>query len=501
VGGAGVASRTADARSAPARPDRVSTRRPVPSRIPITIGLRLTAWYGACLTASLLLLLALAYPLVSASLAQADREAISDEARELSGIYRSGGAERVIAFLHGEDDPEPFLIHLTIPAGEPRVLQAPHAHERVDAVRLARLPSSTEGTWGVFDTRDGARVELLSLTLPDGGVLRVGKTTEARTALLRRLRTTALTALVPTIAVTAAGAWLLAFWALRPVRHIINTVRRIEVGAIDARVPTRGTGDEMDELGTLFNRMLDRIAALIRGMRHALDDAAHELRTPMTRLRGTAEIALRSGADLEGCREALADCVEESDRLLTLVDTLMDISEAETGALRLTRESIAIHRLLDDTLDLYRDVAEAQGVSIVAASADLHVPGDRNRLRQALANLVDNAIKYTPAGGRVALSALAVRQGVEIAVHDTGIGIAADELPRIWSRLYRGDRARTRPGLGLGLSLVRAIVHAHGGRIDVVSTPGGGSTFTVLLPATPAPAAPTPRDPADLTTL
>jgi signal transduction histidine kinase len=166
-----------------------------------------------------------------------------------------------------------------------------------------------------------------------------------------------------------------------------------------------------------------------------------------------------------------------------MLTMLMDISEAETGMLRLERERLRVDAVLADAAALYADIAEDKGVTLVAdCPPGLEVSADKVRLRQVVSNLVDNAVKYTPPGGRVTLSARPDDAGVAISVTDTGIGIPASEQSRIWERLYRGDQSRSERGLGLGLSLVRAIVQAHGGHVDVVSQPGEGATFTVILP-------------------
>jgi signal transduction histidine kinase len=285
---------------------------------------------------------------------------------------------------------------------------------------------------------------------------------------------------------------------LEPVRHLAAAVGTIvRTGRMDARVPVRDTGDPLDELTILFNGMLDRISGLIAGMRGALDNVAHDLRTPMTRLRGIAERALGETPDAGAYREALADVLEESERVVAMLDTLMDISEAETGTMKLATEPVNVERLLRDTTDLYADVAEEKGLVLAArAPADLAILADRNRLRQVVANLVDNAVKYTPAGGRVDLDAWRVGEQAMITVRDTGAGIGPEHLPHIWDRLYRADESRSERGLGLGLSLVRAIVGAHGGQVTADSTPGAGSTFTIVLPgataATDGPDAPAP---------
>jgi signal transduction histidine kinase len=166
-----------------------------------------------------------------------------------------------------------------------------------------------------------------------------------------------------------------------------------------------------------------------------------------------------------------------------MLHTLMDISEAETGTMALHREAAPLADVVQQSLDLYEDAADAHGVTLTADVAPgIVVTVDRVRLRQVLANLVDNAIKYTPAGGHVQLHAVAEQDQAVVRVRDTGVGITPDELPRIWERLYRGDRSRTTRGLGLGLSLVKAIVEAHGGRVSVASVAGEGTVFEVRLP-------------------
>jgi signal transduction histidine kinase len=200
-------------------------------------------------------------------------------------------------------------------------------------------------------------------------------------------------------------------------------------------------------------------------------------------LRGTAELALQGGAESATAREALADCVEESERVLKMLNTLMDITEAESGMMKLQRERVDLCQLVLEVVELYEYVAEERKVTIQAELKDACAASlDRNRMRQVFANLLDNAIKYTPENGRVTISVQDQPEQVVVSFADSGIGIAPDEQERIWARLYRSDKSRSQRGLGLGLSLVKAMVEAHRGRVAVTSQTGHGSVFTVTIP-------------------
>jgi signal transduction histidine kinase len=322
-----------------------------------------------------------------------------------------------------------------------------------------------------------------STRLRGDSVLRVAKSAEPLALILEQFRFVFGMAMVAVVVLGWAGGTWLTHRALRPLRQLTATARDIvETGRMDARVPSRPAQDELDELVHLFNRVLEKNEVLIRGMRDALDNVAHDLRTPLTRLGGTAEQALSTPDDARVLREALGDVLEESERVQVMLRTLMDISEAETGTMRLDRTRFPAGELVEQVVDLYRIVAEEKGVQLDQRVAPgCQVDGDRVRLQQALANLVDNALKYTPPGGRVEVRAEAAGARVLLTVADTGMGITEEDKPRIWQRLYRGDKSRSEKGLGLGLSLVKAIVQAHGGQVEVVSRVGHGSEFRVCV--------------------
>jgi signal transduction histidine kinase len=290
------------------------------------------------------------------------------------------------------------------------------------------------------------------------------------------------------LALGISGGAFLAHRALRPLHQLNDIVRTIiETGKIDARIPPQNTAGELNDLVLSFNQMLEKIDGLIQGMKGILDNVAHDLRTPITRLRGAAELALRNPLDTRSSQEALADCVEESERVVTLLNALMDISQVETGAMKLELKRVDVARIVAQILDLYREVAEENKITIFASvPEDIWIRADENRIRQAVGNLIDNAIKYTPPAGEIHIESRIENGELAFSVRDTGIGIATEELPCVWDRLYRGDKSRSQQGLGLGLSLVKAIVQAHAGHVAIESKPGSGSLFTLYLPAASA---------------
>ena len=433
-----------------------------------TFGLRLALWYATLFVSGAIAIVFVTYSLTATSLAQRDQQIIKGKLGDYSAAYLRGGVRVLAATVRAEQQVAPERLFGRV----------------VDRGVVAVVLSHPDG-W------DPSKLEIASARLADGTLVQVGKSTEARDDLLSRFRATLGMVTLFIVVIALTGGWLATQSALFPIRRLTLAVQRIiRTGRTDARVPLGGTGDAIDELTSLFNTMLDKIEGLVTAMRGALDNVSHDLRTPLTRLRGTAEMALASppagdGAQqVEHYRERLADCVEESDRVLVMLNTLMDISEAESGTMQLRREPVPLAEVVARAIDLYRDVADAKGVklALAAAPADSVVTADRTRLEQVAANLIDNAVKYTPPGGRVDVEVRRDADAAVLRVRDTGPGIPADELPRIFDRLFRGDTSRTERGLGLGLSLVKAVVEAHGGTVEVSSEVGRGSTFSVSLP-------------------
>lgn len=248
-------------------------------------------------------------------------------------------------------------------------------------------------------------------------------------------------------------------------------------------LPENGNGPEIDSLYQQINQLIKQNRILVAEMQQSLDNVAHDLRTPMTRLRSVAEYGLQAREDNSRLREALSDCLEESERVLGMLKIMMSVAEAESGTMQLNIEKCDINKTLEQIVILYEYVAEEKNVTIESLfSGPLYTLADETRISQVWANLLDNAIKYGKDGGFVRLESKVQDDVIVIQFSDNGMGISKTEQEKVWERLYRGDRSRSQKGLGLGLNYVRAVVEAHGGQVELESTLQAGSCFSVYLP-------------------
>ena len=434
------------------------------------------------------------YWFLADALEKRERTVVERRAQDYAALYESGGAGALRAKLvAGEASPEvnSLLVRIIGPGGNILFGRVPPDWVETQVQRIP-LP----GAFGNFQVqqvvqtvripRDAEKdFTVASAPLSDGRSLQVVRSSDNRAVLLAPLRRTFLKVGAGALTLAALVGIVLAWRVTRPLRAVNDTARRIvATGDLQARVPPPAGGGELAELVRQFNTVLAQNAALIGAQRETLDNLAHDLRTPLARLRGTADLALQNQADSAAAREALADCLEESERVLRLLETMLDVSAAETGTLPLRRERLDLATVLGEAVDLYREVAEEKHITLhIDKPASVFVDGDALRLGQAVANLLDNALKYTPAGGRVRLAGRSEPGLGLIEVSDTGPGVPPAEREKIWRRLYRGDASRSQRGLGLGLSLVKAIVEAHHGTVAVDEADGGGARFTVRLPS------------------
>ncbi len=362
---------------------------------------------------------------------------------------------------------------------------------------LMEMPADRAGVWLTLPTREAAGPLTVIVRRYDNGVtIQAGKDGLPGERLYGRLRLGA--ALLSLLA--AVLLWPLALLfvkrSLAPLADSRAEIDRLRRSPSTALLPEQGNGPELDGLYAAVNELIRHNRQLVTEMQQSLDNVAHDLRTPMTRLRSVAEYGLQADNDAQRLREALSDCLEESERVLAMLRIMMSVAEAESGTMRLERGRCDLAESLGQVVTLYEYVAEERGIRVeLSVEEPLCAWADETRLAQVWANLLDNAIKYGRDGGWVKIVATAPGEGVgdrlgegsgagevEVRVADNGMGISESEQGRIWERLYRGDRSRSQKGLGLGLSYVKAVVEAHGGRVAVHSGLHQGSTFIVRLP-------------------
>jgi len=287
------------------------------------------------------------------------------------------------------------------------------------------------------------------------------------------------------IIISAVCGWFMARRALGGVEEVTHTALRISKGDFSQRVPAKSRGYEIEKLAAAFNYMIDRIQALLNGISEVTDNIAHDLRSPIASMRGTAETTLMNGADLDDFRSMAGNTIEECDRLLSMVNAMLDISEAEAGASKMDFEEVDLSQVARQACDIFLPIAEEKEMSLAfCAPPSCSIRGDLKKIQRLISNLLDNALKYTPHGGTVAIDICAHEEERTITVKDNGIGIDENDLPYIFQRFFRCDQSRSQEGSGLGLSLAQAIVTAHNGHMNVFSSPGSGSRFVVTLPTT-----------------
>jgi heavy metal sensor kinase len=458
-------------------------------RLPGTLAFRLTLWYALIFTISSFGAFLVFNLLITSGLRERTDQDLLAEVSELSfhlALKRLDVVELDIVQDAQSRGVDRMFLRVLSPSGKELVSSNMSAWTNVTINRDA-LRQLTTGTNHVFETLTipqlKHKVRVLYGIIGPGKIVQIGKSLEDDERFMGAFRERFVIIMAALMFFGALIGWFMARRALLGVEEVTQTAEEISEGAIERRVPLKARGAEVDRLATTFNSMLDRIHALLHGMREMTDNIAHDLRSPITRIRGVAEMALTSGESMDEYENMAANTIEECDRLLEMIETMLAISELEAGAGSLAMGEVDMAGVVEDACELFQPLAEDKGLTIVTEVAtSSRVYGDIQKLQRIVANLLDNAIKYTPTEGTVTVSINGDTDQIFLSVSDTGIGISGEGLANVFERFYRCDPSRSHAGVGLGLSLVMAIARSHGGDVAVTSSPGKGSTFTVSLP-------------------
>ncbi len=318
----------------------------------------------------------------------------------------------------------------------------------------------------------------------DGNILEIGIRLSGEEKILKTFSSIFLSVFIASLVISSATGWLVARKSMAGVNRISEAAISIGKGDFSSRVSSGKEGEEIENLVTAFNEMISKTELLIRELQEVTDNIAHDLRTPLTRIRGTIETTVNSSPDIDDYLEMSGDVVEECDRLIGMINTMLEITRAESGMLDFSKDIVDMNEVARAAFDLFTPMAEMKNIEFKLNISPQHVTvlGDINHLQRVVANLLDNAIKYTPEKGRIIMSVSSDGSCAGIIVSDTGCGISETDLKNIFDRFFRCDTSRSEPGNGLGLSLAQSIVKAHGGAIAVESKVGAGSSFKVSLP-------------------
>jgi len=455
-----------------------------------TLAFRLTLWYAGVFTASSCVAFLLFYLLITSVIRERTDQELLNRISQFSTLLKVQGINSVnqaAVFEAQASGVKKIFIRFLYRSGEAFSSSNMSYWENI-VVKRSAINQLLAGEQYVFETivipERKHKIRILYGIIGPGIIMQLGQSLEEHARLIEVFRKIFIGTMAFLIVLAAFIGWFMARRAISGLEDMTHTARRISEGALEERVPVKTRGDEIDQLAITFNQMLDRIQKLLTGIREMSDNIAHDLKSPVTRIRGLAEITFTSDSTPEEYAHMAASTIEECDRLLDMINTMLVISETEAGAGKLDLEPLDISELIRNACELFRPIAEDKGILFTCQVPDHpDIKGDVRMIQRMISNLLDNALKYTPERGTVRVGMHPDSgKSVSISIADSGVGISREDLSHIFERFYRGDRSRSQTGIGLGLSLARAIARAHGGDIIAGSIPGKGSTFTITIP-------------------
>ncbi len=461
------------------------------SRLQRTLAFRLTLWYATVFVFSASIVFFLFYMLITAVIQQRTDDTLLTQRNEFAAVYSFQGIgmlQRAASLQAQAAGEKKMFFRLFYPSGVVFSSSNMTYWKAIGIDRRAVETVLTNNTHVYVSHRlqhDKFKARVIYARIGAAIMLQMGYSMEEEERLLQVFKQLFMVTMSALLVFAIVGGWFMARRALSGVARVTRAAQRISEQDLDTRVPVGRRHNEIDLLAITFNQMLDRVQTLVTGIRQMNDNIAHDLRSPITRIRGLAEVTLTGCSSEDDYQQMTASTIEECDRLLDMINTMLTISRTEAGVNPVDRTVVDLAALTKDACELFRPLAEDKSLVLDQKVRDhTKVRGDQRMLQRMVANLIDNAVKYTRPGGRISVALISCKDSrVQLTISDTGPGIRPEDQPRIFDRFFRGDQSRTQGGSGLGLSLVQAIVRSHGGRIQVQSAPQEGSTFTVTLPA------------------
>lgn len=459
-------------------------------RLRHTLAFRLTLWYAGIFTISSCVAFLFYYMLITAVLREQTDQGLLNQAGTFSSILTVKGTNSLkrVAIREAQAAGErKIFIRLLSRNGE-MFSSSNMSYWKNIGIKKSVIKQLVSGENYLFETvtipERKHKVRVLYKIIGPSVILQLGQSMENHSRFIEAFQKIFLSTMSFLLVLAALIGWFMARQALSGLEEVTRTARHISDGALDERVPVKNRGDEINLLATTFNQMLDRIQGLLTGIKEMSDNIAHDLKSPITGIRGNAEVTLSTATSIDDYRITSAGTIEECDRLLDMINTMLVISETEAGVGKLNFDRVDMAAVVREACVLFQPLAEDKNISLEWDIPDkCYISGDIRMIQRMITNILDNAIKYTEADGAVNISVHADdHESVTVSVQDTGIGISEKDIPHIFERFYKCDRSRSQAGIGLGLSLARTIIQAHGGDIQVNSKMRAGSTFTFFLP-------------------
>ena len=450
---------------------------------PRSLTVRLAIWYAGVFILFSLVVFALYYVAVGQILSARLDSELQEDMQELHTIMRQGGPEAVLADLQHEattDNAEEVLYYFGTLDHQTLFSSDSSQWDEEGLDQLRRLSPYREHFADLEEDELHARI--LTAPVGDSYLVQLGESVDNHDEFLDVLTWVSAVALLLAILFGALTGWVMSRKAMHDIAEVSRAARDVAHGRLDRRVANQASDKEISELTSTFNTMVDRIRALVFGMREMTDNIAHDMRSPLGRIRASAEQILSTDNDLSRAHQHAGEALEECDKLLHMIDTTLDLAETEMGVAHSNAEQTDVSQMLADACELFEPVAENKQISLITRIVPaLTLTANVSQLQRLFANLLENALKYTPQGGSVVVSLEPTETHLSACFQDSGIGISVEDQARVFNRYFRCDSSRSEPGCGLGLSLAKAIAKAHDGDITLNSSPGKGSEFTVSL--------------------